>query len=762
MAITDESKTMLSNMEQDLSKRAMQLQAKYAFVVVLSSQEYAFLEEAYRINAFSERELMSFPWCSLKMITEASARALDHSNSLKQSINKLIPAAGPSLWDLALPIIDKLNLESNLRREGPWYIYSNIVLHAGIPKSYAASLLSICREALEYSANARDALDFLCRDDDVFKYQPYSTYFKEVFSKPKYRRMLFSWLLMVLELPPENLTRASEGLIPQHITAELLTPRMRGQSQISQAVVPKGQETFGLEFDFDSRSIQYHIRTMKSTTRNDFGLEVLGAATPGKWTFCSNSDMVRRVFGLVLNVSPSELALRIRFRTNSLHRALICQSDRLKASELLVFDPKGSLVTPETPQCELPATSDSFLMVVSSTPLPVDVLSNLPSGTTYRHWDDLPGEWYLWYRYRFDFTGAVLPVSLRLPPPYGSLRVQKNPLSSNIKASIPSRYVLPVLSDPVLSGGDVPPSLVLEHPQFTAYARPFVHCAATVGDYSTYLEGTFRFISQGRWEWVAPTVDFPEAPAGIFIEFTYADISLSQMEARSPGRVSCVWHPGFTVSISCSGAILPNKDFQLHISGRQLGYPIEAQNLKILANSKQQLILGIGGPSELPDHPLVVENMGRIHELVIPNPYLSIFVYSRKTGIKREFPAGSAYTEEWLTSLHGEDPQARISFSTTMPTGNFWLIGTDYERKIEFDREVAQVTMPVGDLLPHYPIQLRDREGDNLDLTKSLKTIKAGWSYRSILRILLEGRSTKTDRFSKTRRQKYARSSNWI
>ncbi len=108
-------------------------------------------------------------------------------------------------WDKIRDIIRKLNLKIVREEGGPWGIYANVILHAGVPLAYFENIFEITQEEFKKcNSNLDSTINNLCDKEDIFKYEHFSKYFKKAFESPLKRKMLFRWFAILVDISRQD------------------------------------------------------------------------------------------------------------------------------------------------------------------------------------------------------------------------------------------------------------------------------------------------------------------------------------------------------------------------------------------------------------------------------------------------------------------------------------------------------------------------------------------------------------------------------
>jgi len=193
--IEDFGLNKLEELENLISSKAKSVgNCRYAFSVILSEEKYNELIRLYSETHFGNHDIEKYPWCHLKLLTETCARKFRENNEkkLEELLGREIGCQEVPYWDNLPDIITKLNLEQIRKKGGSWHIYAKIIFHSGIPAVYFEKLFEITKENFKSNNRLNDVVSNLCKQEDIFKYEQFSKFFKKAFESPTEKKMLFT------------------------------------------------------------------------------------------------------------------------------------------------------------------------------------------------------------------------------------------------------------------------------------------------------------------------------------------------------------------------------------------------------------------------------------------------------------------------------------------------------------------------------------------------------------------------------------------
>jgi hypothetical protein len=434
----------LNDVEDFISRKARALaKCHYAFSVVLSNKIYRELGDLFKKKSYLPNDdIGKYPWCHLKLITETYVRVFDRNSDDRGIVNLLEKEIGDNFqhyWEAIPDILKKLKLKRVREGKGPWYIYANVVLHAGIPSTYFNKLFCTSKEIYEdCNEDANRTIEELCEKKDIFKYCRFSKYFKRAFQSPTEKKLLFKWLVNLVEIKHwgEHVNRQLFDYLPGYLLNCLEAIKIDTGEKIniiSDKIRKEKEETIekGLIFNPDKNRVEYRIPI------TEFAWEVREKESISKnWKKALDIAKLKGSPCVNVPLAPGDLLKGITLRGSQIS---IFENIAGDSFSIIIFDFNYKAMTPGTKHIFINKENESLLTIISRNELPV-----LKKMLGWGFHEDLTGEWWDWFHYEWNVSPMIETVTL--PLPYGEIIVHSSYERCNISGEWLSEVQLPNLS----------------------------------------------------------------------------------------------------------------------------------------------------------------------------------------------------------------------------------------------------------------------------------------------------------------------------
>jgi len=528
---------------------------KYAFSVILPEEIYLDLVAMGKEHVFFEEECIEkYPWCHLKLITETYVREFNKDTDekgLKRLIESKIGQDVKPCWEKIPGIIDKLKLKRVRAEGGPWNIYANVVLHSGVPASYCDILLEMARK--KYDSNNKDqgrTIEALCENEDIFKYEHFSKYFKKVFESPTEKKMLFRWFVILVDF----LQYADHSPLIDNLPPHLLNC-LKSNKKGSDILRKKEEKSPKYRLVFNpARGIIEYMLFMK-----DFNYSLREANLRSEWKKAFLMAKKRNLAKFNVPVGPEDLSRQIDFG------GIMLQAfDRVTdhSIDTIIFDSTNKLLQPGK-EISVYNEDDALLTIISRDKSPY--LSETHGWSVL---DDLSGGWLNWFHSQWEVPPGM-DCTVEFPSPYGETRICSKFEPNGIYGEWISETRFPgIPGKGEQFGGDKPPELKFSS---GADAKPFIKACFT--DAENQIEDQFGKIIPGDdgWRWLS-SLDMNSFKGSRYeLEIKiYANIASENSEIKV---FNCIWYPSLKVRVLPGSLLWPADACTVKFEGNKFVFP---------------------------------------------------------------------------------------------------------------------------------------------------------------------------------------------
>jgi hypothetical protein len=650
--------TVFIDIEDFISKRARSMtNCRYAFSVVLQEEKYRELLSLFKKkDAFLPDNIVKYPWCHLKLITGTYVRAFNSNTDDKGMINLIEKEVGENFrhyWEAIPGILERLNLKRVREERGPWYIYANVVLHAGIPSAYFNELFDITKESYKGCNEDIDrTIEELHEKKDIFKYKRFSKYFKKAFESPTEKKLLFKWLvqLLVIKHRDDHLSFKLFEYLPGHLLNCLETIKVDPAVKESGSRKERKRSTGrGLVFNPDKNRLEYHIPIKEFNLGGGEKVENI----PDRWKKALDMAKFRGLPDVLVPVKPGDLLKGITIIGRQIPIFENIPSDSI---ETIIFDSDYNAIIPGTKEIFINKESESILTIISGNELP-----DLKKAFGWSFHDDLPGEWWDWYHY--EWKTSLMNDVVNFPLPYGEIMVHSKYERKNISGEWLSYVQLQKLSQNLKQfGGDSPPSLKIS---LKSKSEPLIAAKFSYGnEVIDDRDGKLHY-EDGDWIWTSSLNANTLTGSQYNINVNVYDMIPGQSECAG---FECVWYPSFDVSLypgsmlwpddSCTVRIKTNENLFIHSD-----IPGIYKNMQSKGNEYSWIFPG--KPSDCA--PIIMPYTGEhSFDFVLRLPYLSAWVLTKQAhefdASRLEWKDSGPFARSVLEKVVEKDYNARIRF----------------------------------------------------------------------------------------------------
>ncbi len=654
--------TQLENLENFISNKAQSVRnCRYAFSVILPEEKYNELIQLHSETRFENHDVQKYPWCHLKLLTETCARKFffreEDEGKLEQLLAKELKIQNISYWKDIPGIITRLGLRQ-IRKEGKsWHIYAKIVLHSGVPSAYFEKIWKNVTRKFDSENNNLDRIVNKFCQDDFFKYENFSKFFKTAFESMAERKMLFQWFVRLVDISNHtdgNISEKLGGHFPPHLIDCIKTRKDDGDETYGSGKIKDKYETSkrgGLIFNYDRGIVEYIFDISQKISWE-------ASAFPTHWK--KSLEKVEKCHSsrLSLPINPSDLG-----RKNPFNDKIPIFKFFSRPVEAIVFDSNYDAILPESgtfTKIDINSENESLLIVVTKDKCPY-------LKKDHCHCIDglLSNYWWDWYYYEYEIPPSDRVLNLDIPQPYGKLAiVSRYVRSNNIKAEWLSDAELPVSPSIVKRfGGDMPPCLKIQsdfldsNDKIIALAQFFDGCVSTEIDGEFVLENNSQI-------WKASETEFLNN-VEYYINIRLYDMSEGSVEV---GEFSCFWYPHLSIILPKHVLWTDEKcEIRLKCSERLLSENNVWSDIDNDFFSHEENEAVWTYPRKPSDClPIITIKIQKFLDFCIKLPYISVWI---QTGLQKQFEPHQLewsndrpFSYSFLEDLSQKDYKARLRF----------------------------------------------------------------------------------------------------
>lgn len=735
----EEKLLLLKKLEGFISSKAQAIKnCRYAFAVILPEEKYTELVDLYQNTGFYNYT-DKFPWCHLKLLTETYVRHFKKQSkeySLENLLAETLNIESISYWYQIPKIIEKLKLKRVREEGGPWYIYANVLLHAGVPAAYFRDIHGIVEANFKYSnKDVERTINNLCDHRDIFKYHHFSKYFKLAFEAPTEKKILFKWFtnLVALAYHGFDLATDSKDYLPPHLINFIKEQDFRDskddettrQKQFREKASPGS----GLRFNPDKGCLEYHLELNKedlSTDRIDLKTDF---DLPQAWKTEVEKVKKRKSLNLILPIKPSDLDLDIFYRGK---RTKIFDTRKHGSIQAIIFDSNFNIISPKQSTIEINKENDAQITLIMR-----NENRELQERFKWFHLDDLSGEWWNWHHYEWEINSLEKPLLVRFPEPYGEIQIYARYIQSDITGNWVSDAELSETAKVKQFGGDEPPQFIIKSEFFDRENKPILFAKFSDGNSLVPDKGILAF-KKDCWIWRSSlnSTDLPKFRYLINLKVYGMSIGSSAF-----AEFSCFWYPSIRLELMPDHLLWPSDRCMVSLRGNELldlnnNLYIDINDNLISKKGRDFVWAYLRKPQNC--MPVItVQEKGFIFEFNVKLPYLDIWI---QTELQDEIEPNSLewsddkpFARSIIEDLAKKDYKARIRFrSWSKEKKLLYLYDSQTNnliKKLSFEQGGYDSMSCVEILKFNEPI-IRDNE-TNRD-AYLFKNEDAVWSFKSI------------------------------
>lgn len=495
------------------------INTQYAFSVILSEKEYKNLKKIFINNNYFQLFPENFPWCHIKLLTETYVRVIQNFNikkthtrdELSKYLNFILT---DSIWNNLPNSLKKINLTHTRDEGGPWWIVANIRLHAGIPIGRLHEIIEFLKEKYKkhyYSVD--EAITYLSSYSYILENMHFSKYVKEAFSHARTRKMLFSWLLKIIDfIQNHNINDLIDNPnIPPHLIDYFTTNPIK-ESSILKPKRIKQNSYQGIHFQEETRIISYIKLVNKSLKKNIIGPDFF-PLDPDDGDIDSNLFFSNRSTDIV---------------------------------EALIFDSLGHILVPEDGKIRL---NDNKIIIITKNKV-IDIL-NKPL--------DMDDDWWGWYLYYYELQKNC---TIEFGKPYGRIEVNSRDYNFNYMKWISDTVIKQDYFYPVFGGIDLPIFFISSDDVFSEPTNIWISIFCSN---KCLIRSKAVFIydeNENRWVWQPP--EFTESDDEYYISVKLYNF---QFESDMLQEKGCIWLKGFKFEVKPSRPLFPDETCTIILEG---------------------------------------------------------------------------------------------------------------------------------------------------------------------------------------------------
>jgi len=660
--IEDFGLNKLEELENLISSKAKSVgNCRYAFSVILSEEKYNELIRLYSETHFGNHDIEKYPWCHLKLLTETCARKFRENNEkkLEELLGREIGCQEVPYWDNLPDIITKLNLEQIRKKGGSWHIYAKIIFHSGIPAVYFEKLFEITKENFKSNNRLNDVVSNLCKQEDIFKYEQFSKFFKKAFESPTEKKMLFNWFVRLADISnhTHNIDENLSDYLPPYLLTCLKNYLERSSEDIKEKI--KNDINYenrklteqGLKFNPDTGLLEYLI-DISANRENVNGTD----SYPPHWKKALEKAKKRHSPMLYFPINPSDLSL---FAGNT----PVFQSFS-RSLEAIVFKNSYAVLPERGEHTTIIVNNENESLLTVITKKECLDLKKMPNCCCIDGF--LSDHWWDWYYYEYEVPSSDKILNLNIPQPYGNIAICSRYMQSKIKGEWLSDVEFAKTSSNTKQfGGDKPPSLKIESDLFASDDnKPYVLAQFFDENKDTLIEDKGKLTFENNaWKWeTLRTENFKGTRYNIMIRiYDMSDGSIRLAD------FSCVWYPSLYVEVEPDHILWTDEKCIIRLKGSLLKNNIHSDiDNNLLSHSINQFTWTY--PRKPADClPIIAINIQKYFlDFFVKLPYLSVWI---QTELKNSF---EPHQLEWsndrpflyafLENLNQKDYKSRVRF----------------------------------------------------------------------------------------------------
>jgi len=657
----------LNELENYIARRAADLpKCRYAFTVILPESKYNLLCDIYRATEFFYKPF-EFPWCHIKLLTETCARHLtreDHRLEATIAKKLQIQQLYKDYWKTFPKLLKDLNLATTREERGPWYVYANVVLHAGIIPRYFESLFEKAQRFYKLYGDKPLAIQELFTLKDIVDDPHYSRYFRQAFGGPTERQLLCRWLLKICRVVSDGLECADKlPNIPPAFTHFLLRKTLPKRSLISSRA-PKSSLPHFLFNDAEGH-IELHLIQDSAFTRDQTSAFTIDGDTPPHWAKSLQEAVSFCKCSFMLPILPVDMGKRYSCLLNRRRETgyVVAESKEFSA---LLFNLQTLEVIPPESTHKYKVDTESGIGILSRRALPSlkDFDFREVKGGMGLTW----GKWYDWCQYELLAGLPLPPRRIEIGEPYGTVAFKPIASSKILVAQWSSPNKLPRIDKADYFGGTVPPVFLLRtgsptSPTANDSPPVVVFCFQSPNSY--YDVSACVNSCDSGW---SCTADAPkDARQASFWEITarvYPSLAFDSEDNSTYGPFApCIWYPGVVINIDRQALAFPGTQVRISITAPALSLRYPSTPLPLHIGSEQAVCELTGDDIENPFF-IGFDSHSFFHEYALRLPYLQVFLATSKSSSHafNHWSPGEPFQRDLIENIANDDLDAKFVF----------------------------------------------------------------------------------------------------
>jgi len=667
----------LEELEKNIAHIAASLpKCKYAFSVILPEKDYSQLCDIYRktekfFNKPFLQKPFEFPWCHVKLLTETCARYLTfEERKLEAAIaTKLgVPKLYKGYWATFPEILKSLNLESKREDGGPWCVYANIILHAGIIPRYFESLLKKAQKIYkDYYGDEKHAIQDLFDANNIVNDPHYSKYFKQAFGKAEAieRMYLCRWLIWICRFASDVKNINEMPGIPPALAYIIRNNVPSNRHFLPSKLVESKQSNF--LFNYEEGHLELLLSLNAALTAADQASTfTIDGIRPSHWTKPLQEAVRLGTYSIRLPILPEELGKRYAFHLHEGQRIGYIISASSEFSVVL-FNLETMVVIPPDNTREYRIDIKNGIGILSKYILQNSKKSGFR--TVEGGMGCIWGEWYGWHHYELPPDLLKSSMRIELGNPYGTITLTPSASHKQMVGKWLSSKKLPRLDQANNFGGTMPPDLLLCS-NYSTKNPPIVifYFQSSRASAPTEIRAN---VNPFNSDWLCKVSVPEEVKKSPYWEITarvYPSLLFDAEDNYNADEFQCTWHPGVTINIDRKTLTFPGTQVRISLTAPSLSlkYPLEPSPL-IVENNHVAWSLA----DDCGDNKLLIgfNSSSRFHEYVFRLPYLQVFLAtSASPAISNHWCSAAPFKKNFVEKIIKDDHNARFVFICYCPS----------------------------------------------------------------------------------------------
>ncbi len=655
----------LKELENFISNKAESLgNCRYAFSVILSEEKYNELICLYGETHFGNHDIEKYPWCHLKLLTETCARKFRENDErrLEELLAKETGSQEILYWDNIPKIIEKLNLKQIRKKGGSWHIYAKIIFHSGVPVAYFKRIFEITKEKFKSSNKLDDIVTKLCEQEDIFKYERFSKFFKKAFESPTEKKMLFRWFVRLIDISnhTHNIDENLRDYLPPYLLTCLKNYLKENSEDIEEKIKNdinernKKSTKQGLKLNPDAGLLEYLI-DISGNRENINKTDV-----PPHWKKTLEKAKKRYSPMLYFPINPSDLSQKAPFAD----KAPVFQSFS-RSIEAIIFDENYYAVLPERGEhTKIIINNENESLLIFITKKECLDLKQMPNCRCIDGF--LSDHWWDWYYYEYEVLPSDKTLNLNIPQPYGKIAISSRYTQSNIRGEWLSEVEFVKTSSNIRQfGGDNPPFLKIKSDLFASDDnKPYVLAQFFDENKDTLMEDKGKLTFEDKaWKWGSLR---PENFKGTRYDIMIRIYDMSDGSIRL-ADFSCIWYPSLYIEVEPDHILWTDEKCVIRLKGTLLKNNVHSDiDNNLLSYSINQFTWTY--PRKPADClPIIVINIQKYFlDFFVKLPYLSVWIQTELTDKfephQFEWSNDRPFLYDLLDELSQKDYKYRVRF----------------------------------------------------------------------------------------------------